>query len=245
MNRGQIKELGLLHAGGDFRSASEGDPFHPDDLLNLAADEIAGFVSFYTFACANLVAGQADYQMPNLSRPGAVMVKDENSKWRPVTVTTADALNRRDGVGGRGRVASWRNLATQRTPDFCIISGENHLRFVPAPSTNVSCGYKVEGWGVPGNVWAWDSEGDPLPLADTQECPLPTRFHTTVADRYALLLMEVYQAMYEAERYKRVEVRYARFVELMIAQNREYVPAPTGRTAPGGQTPQTPTPPSA
>lgn len=121
----------------------------------------------------NMVAEQSLYCLPgDLKRQNAVNILDAAGQWWPLT--TFDSPGHADQMYG----SDWRNRDSVDPPTIGIFYGRNKIELYPPPSEDRDESVRFNGVWKPGPFWAWDDttfEG--IPLADTQECPLPQVAH--------------------------------------------------------------------
>jgi len=53
----------------------------------------------------------------------------------------------------------------------------NKIEVYPPPSSNITNGLMVEGYGIPGDYWVYDVNGNAVAMSDSSECPLPEVAH--------------------------------------------------------------------
>ncbi|MEO7899633.1 MAG: hypothetical protein ABIZ35_05900 [Capsulimonas sp.] len=169
MTRQEMIIQGRDLLGEFFGTAGDADPFAWSRLVSTAADEIARATDcFYTTATADLVAGQAEYCAPQITKVKAVSVYDASGARRTIGSATIASMD--------GWSAHWRDEAAG-TPATWVPMGLNQIVLYPAPSYAATGGLVVEGYGVPGVGWA----------AMSAACPLPDRAHMAVVYKAALL----------------------------------------------------------
>ena len=114
---------------------------------------------------ANLVAGQPLYCVPDLFRALSFGVLDAGGMYHALEDVSTMVMDK--------QFPSWRSWPAG-DPRFVVDFSPNiPFKLAPAPSYSVAGGFLINGYYAPGEVWARDGAGAPLPLTLDSVCPLP------------------------------------------------------------------------
>jgi hypothetical protein len=188
----KVRMVGLHHFGGK----QDLDPFGLEYLILETANEIARKTDcLFGRRYLDLVASQSEYCSPDMYHIRGVFLLN----------TTQSIYQRMLLINFANRKADViRENTSQTTLDTCILYGMNRIGFFPEPTVAIPNGIMLEGYCQPGSIWEYDVNGNAVPLADTQECPLPNVSHDCLV--YGVLAARAMQmmepnvlAMYKAE----------------------------------------------
>lgn len=172
MTRGEIKRRVRLLGRHYFDSDMDIDPFGLDLLITEVTNEIARNTDCYWGRrYLDLVANTAEYCASDLYRIKNILAKQTDGDWkRLILIDWYDAKNHQ-----------YRNSSDKSAlPSHCMVFENIRMRFWPCPSVSLNNHIMLEGWSVPGDIWVYDVNGTPVPMADSQECPLPAIAHDVV-----------------------------------------------------------------
>jgi hypothetical protein len=183
MTRSEIKRQVRLLGQHYFNSALDLDPFGLDLLVNETANDVARKTDcFIGRRYLDLVANTDEYCASDLYRLKNIFVSDTLGEYkRLMLVEWYEGDNER-----------YRRDGSTTYPTHAMVFGMNRMRLWPTPITNLTNGVMIEGYGIPGDVWTYDVNGDPSTTpADQQECPLPPIAHDCVV--YGVLYKKAMQ----------------------------------------------------
>lgn len=193
MTLGEIKQkvrmIGLHH----FGSKQDLDPFGLEYLVLESANQIARKTDcLFGRRYLDLEEDVDEYCSPDMYRIRGVFKLEDNEYKRLRLLDFADRQVDRYRTQGNAVI------------DACILYATNRLRFLPTPTDNVTNGVMIEGYCQPGMIWQYDTNGNAVPLADDQECPLPDSAHDCLV--YSVLYSRAMQmkdanvlALYKSE----------------------------------------------
>lgn len=166
MTLGDIKQkvrmLGLHH----FGSKADQDPFGLEYIIIETANQIARRTDcLFGRRYLDLVANQSEYCAPDVYRIRGVFLLDTGDYKRLKLMDFSDR-----------RVDEYRENGNTGV-DTAILYAMNKIGIKPAPTAAVTDGLIIEGYCQPGSVWQYDTNGAPVTLVDTHECPLPEVAH--------------------------------------------------------------------
>jgi len=172
MTRGEIKRRIRLLGKHYFSSDLDLDPFGLDLLVQHVADEVARNTDCYVGRrYLDLVAGTSEYCASDLYRLKNIMALQPNGDYKRLLI-----VDWYDSKTNQYRDAS----DTNAIPSHVLIFGGNRMKFWPVPNTASTNAILIEGYAVPGDVWVYDVNGNPVTLDDTSECPLPEIAHDAI-----------------------------------------------------------------
>lgn len=177
----KVRMVGLHH----FGSKQDLDPFGLEYLIIETANEIARKTDcLFGRRYLDLTAGQSEYCSPDVYHIRGVFLLDttQNVYRRMLLMNFANR-----------KVDRIREDTAQVVLDTAILYGMNKIGFAPTPTSSITNGIMLEGYCQPGSIWQYDVSGNPVALADTQECPLPNVAHDCLV--YGVLAARAMQMM--------------------------------------------------
>lgn len=197
MTRGEIKRRIRLLGRHYFGSENDQDPFGLDLLIIEVCNQIARSTDCYIGKrYLDLVIDQVAYCASDLYKIRNIQVLSTSGNWE--RMRTWDAWDK--------KVDMVRNDGSGAYPSHAVIFGMNKIEVYPPPSTNITQGLMVEGYGIPGDYWSYDSSGIAQAMTDATTCPLPEVAHDCLV--YGVLSIramqegdanqfQIYNAQYE------------------------------------------------
>lgn len=183
MTRGEIKRRIRLLGKHYFSSELDLDPFGLDLLIEEVTNEIARNTDCYTSRrYLDLVAGTSEYCASDLYRVKNIMALQTTGEYKRLLVV--------DWYDAKSHIYRDPNDSSP-IPTHVLVFENNKMRFWPVPSVAVTNGIMVEGYAIPGSIWVYDVNGDPVAMSDTSECPLPSVAHDAVV--YGVLYKKAIQ----------------------------------------------------
>lgn len=172
MTRGEIKRRIRVLGQHFFGSNNDTDPFGLDLLITETANEIARNTDCYIGRrYLDFVVDTNEYCASDLYRVKNVLVLQSDGNYKkPRVIEWYD-----------GEAPDYRRDSTDQYPTHVLVFGMNRIRLYPTPSVATTNGLMLEGYGIPGDVWVYDVNGNPSNTpADDQECPLPSVGHDAI-----------------------------------------------------------------
>jgi hypothetical protein len=168
MNLGQIKQRVRMLGRHYFGSDHDRDPFGLDYLIIEAANDIARKTDCLVGRrYLSTVGGTSDYCSPDIYKIRVIQIKDEAGDYTPIKIVSfSDQI-----------LEDYRNQQAEYVPEYCAVHGMNKIVLLPPPSQSVTNALLIEGYAQPGDIWHYDTNGNPLPNTDASECPLPEMSH--------------------------------------------------------------------
>lgn len=183
MTRGEIKRRVRLLGQHYFSGDLDLDPFGLDLLITDTANDVARLTDCYIGRrYLDTVAGTSEYCASDLYRVKNIMAIQIDGNYKRLLLI--------DWYDGKNYL--YRQNDSAAIPTHVIIFEGNRIRLHPTPSISTTNGIMMEGWAVPGDVWVYDTNGNPSTTpADQQECPLPNIAHDCVV--YGVLAKKAVQ----------------------------------------------------
>lgn len=175
LTRGDVKQL-VGQQLKEFQGTPAGDdPFLYNRIIQDVVDDVArDTFCLYTTRTTSLVANQAVYCIPELMRLKCARVLDVAGNWQKLLVMESWKADDRYGT-------TWRNDTAGDPPSRLFYTAINSsFTLDPPPSVARANALALEGYFVPGSVWAYDSSGNPVVITDTSAIPLPTEAENAV-----------------------------------------------------------------
>jgi hypothetical protein len=176
MNLGQIKRNVRMLGRNYFGTDADRDPFGLDYLILEQANQIARQTDCLVGRrYLDLTVDVNDYCAPDIYKIKVIKVKDILGDYQSIRV-----FDYQDQY-----IDGWRNKPSDARPEIAVFRGMNNISVYPAVAATVANGILIEGYAQPGDIWQYDSTGNPLPNTDATECPLPEVAHDCLV--YAVL----------------------------------------------------------
>jgi hypothetical protein len=176
MNLGQIKRNVRMLGRNYFGTDADRDPFGLDYLILEQANQIARQTDCLVGRrYLDLTVDINDYCAPDIYKIKVIKVKDILGDYQSIRV-----FDYQDQY-----IDGWRNKPSDARPEIAVFRGMNNISVYPAVAATVTNGILIEGYAQPGDIWQYDSAGNPLPNTDATECPLPEVAHDCLV--YAVL----------------------------------------------------------
>jgi hypothetical protein len=176
MNLGQIKRNVRMLGRNYFGTDADRDPFGLDYLILEQANQIARQTDCLVGRrYLDLTVDVNDYCAPDIYKIKVIKVKDILGDYQSIRV-----FDYQDQY-----IDGWRNKPSDARPEIAVFRGMNNISVYPAVAATVTNGILIEGYAQPGDIWQYDSAGNPLPNTDATECPLPEVAHDCLV--YAVL----------------------------------------------------------
>lgn len=165
------REFGETNIGNNPLN-NAADPRMLDQIIIDASTTVAQRTEcLYGPRFLSITANQKDYCVPGeVFRLKTAYYKDYAGDWQPIQSVGSPALM------DSWTAVQWRNdniWPAGDPPYAAVFSAASSVTLFPTPSVTRVGALAFEGFWKPINAWAWDSDGNPIPPDDAQECPLP------------------------------------------------------------------------